>query len=236
MQPLLEIENIAAGYGKNLVLRNISLDVSDHDFIAVIGPNGSGKTTLLKTILGLVPITEGKINFRNAVKNIGYLPQVKHIDRKFPICVAEVVRSGLVSKQKSMNPAKPKEIVESLLKETGIFDIRNKSIGEISGGQLQRAFLCRAIISNPEILLLDEPDSFIDHHFEAELYEMLKELNKRMAILLVSHEVDAIKELVKSIAFVNGGLHQHSRPFTFTGVSSSKGCPVCNITNNEEIR
>lgn len=213
MDPLIKIQNLSVGYDKTPVLQNVSLDVFENDFLGVIGPNGGGKTTLIKSILGLLKPSAGKIEFRSDIsgnkKPIGYLPQVKHIDRKFPITVSDVVKSGLMMQNESFFSGNVKNKVDGLLRETGIFDIRNKAIGELSGGQMQRVFLCRAIISNPKILILDEPDTFVDNRFEGELYEKLRALNSEMAIILVSHDMGTIVKYVKTIACVNGNLHYH---------------------------
>lgn len=213
MNPLIKIQNLTVGYDKTPVLQNVSLDVYENDFLGVIGPNGGGKTTLIKSILGLLKPSAGKIEFRNDIgmkkKPIGYLPQVKHIDRKFPITVSDVVKSGLMMQNSSISVSNVKQKVNNILNETGIFDIRNKAIGELSGGQMQRVFLCRAIVSNPKILILDEPDTFVDNRFEGELYEKLRILNSEMAIILVSHDMGTIVKYVKTIACVNGNLHYH---------------------------
>lgn len=213
MGPLIKIQNLTVGYDRMPVLQNISLDIFENDFLGVIGPNGGGKTTLIKAILGLLKPMEGKINFRSDInrnkKPIGYLPQVKYIDRKFPITVADVVKSGLMMQNGSLSASNVKQKVDDILNETGIFNIRTKPIGELSGGQMQRVFLCRALISNPKVLILDEPDTFVDNRFEGELYEKLRVLNSEMAIILVSHDMGTIVKYVKTIACVNGNLHFH---------------------------
>ena len=213
MDPLIKIQNLTVSYDNTPVLQNVSLDVYENDFLGVIGPNGGGKTTLIKAILGLLKPTAGKIEFRSDInenkKPIGYLPQVKHIDRKFPITVADVVKSGLIMQNAAVSSGEVKKKVTGLMHETGIFDIRNKAIGELSGGQMQRVFLSRALISNPKILILDEPDTFVDNRFEGELYEKLRILNDEMAIILVSHDMGTIVKYVKTIACVNQNLHYH---------------------------
>ena len=214
MEPLIKIQNLTVGYDKTPVLENVNLEIHENDFLGVIGPNGGGKTTLLKAMLGLLKPASGKIIFRSDInvrkKPIGYLPQVRHIDRKFPITVFDVVRSGsLMQSQVELNTSEMKQKVENLLIDMGISNIRNKAIGELSGGQMQRVFLCRALLSDPKILLLDEPDTFVDNRFEGELYGRLRQLNNRMAIILVSHDLGTISTYVKTIACVNGALHYH---------------------------
>lgn len=238
MEPLIKIENLSVGYDKEPVLRSVNLEIFEKDFLGVIGPNGGGKTTLLKTILGLLDPMNGKIIFRNDINNrkkpIGYLPQVKHIDRNFPITVYEVVRSGSMMKStKKITSTEIKQKVEQLLAEMGISNIRNKAIGDLSGGQMQRVFLCRALLSDPKILILDEPDTFVDNRFEGELYEKLKQLNKEMAILLVSHDVGTISSYVKTIACVNGDLHYHPDNIITQSQLDGYNCPIKIISHGE---
>ena len=145
MNPLIKIQNLTVGYDRTPVLRGINLEIFENDFLGVIGPNGGGKTTLLKAILGILKPVEGTIEFRSDIKGknrpIGYLPQVKHIDRKFPISVFEVVKSGLMMQNGSKSSISVKQKVKDLLKEMGIYEIKDKAIGELSGGQMQRVFL-----------------------------------------------------------------------------------------------
>lgn len=238
MEPLIKIKNLTLGYDKEPVLSGVNLEIFEHDFLGVIGPNGGGKTTLLKAVLGLLRPMKGEIIFRKDIdkkkKPMGYLPQVKHIDRNFPITVFEVVRSGSMMEDSSkVSKAEAREKTEQLLVEMGIEHIRNKAIGELSGGQMQRVFLCRALISDPEILILDEPDTFVDNRFEGELYEKLKLLNKQMAIVLVSHDVGTISSYVKTIACVNGELHYHPDNIITQEQLNSYNCPIKLITHGE---
>lgn len=238
MDALIKIENLTLGYDKEPVLKKVNLEIFEKDFIGVIGPNGGGKTTLLKAVLGLLKPMSGKIIFRKDIdrqkKPIGYLPQVKHMDRNFPITVFDVVRSGsLMKNSKNLTSSEIKNKTEELLLEMGIANIRNKAIGELSGGQMQRVFLCRALLSDPKILILDEPDTFVDNRFEGELYEKLRHLNNHMAIVLVSHDVGTISSYVKTIACVNGELHYHPDNIITQEQLNSYNCPIKLITHGE---
>lgn len=237
MEPLIHIENMTVGYDRKPVLSNVNLQIFDNDFMGVIGPNGGGKTSLLKAILGLIQPFEGKITFRNDInfqkKPIGYLPQVKNIDHRFPITVFDVVKSGLMMSTIKETKEKTKQRVNDLLAETGIIEIRNKAIGELSGGQMQRVFLCRAIISNPKILILDEPDTFVDNRFEGELYKKLGKLNENMTIILVSHDVGTIAGYVKTIACVNGRLHYHTDNKITQEQLDDYNCPIQLISHGK---
>jgi zinc transport system ATP-binding protein len=237
MEPLIHIENLTVGYNRKPVLTNVNLQIFENDFIGVIGPNGGGKTSLLKAILGLIQPFEGEIIFRRDINNhkrpIGYLPQVKDIDRRFPITVFDVVKSGLMMDPAKKTKQKTKQRVNDLLAETGIFDISHKAIGEISGGQMQRVFLCRAIISNPKVLILDEPDTFVDNRFEGELYQKLVKLNENMAVILVSHDVGTIAGYVKTIACVNGRLQYHTNNSITQEQLDEYNCPIQLISHGK---
>ncbi|MCL1822098.1 MAG: ABC transporter ATP-binding protein, partial [Prolixibacteraceae bacterium] len=207
-KPLIHIHNLTVGYGNKTVIEDVDFKIFENDFVGVIGPNGGGKTTLLKAILGLVPVRSGKIYFREDLpkvkRPIGYLPQIKHIDRQFPITVLDVVRSGSLMRTVPFKNAREEcDAALILLDETGVLDLQKKTIGELSGGEMQRVFLCRALISDPKVLLLDEPDAYVDNLFEDELYKRLRTLNRKMAILLVSHDVSAISGYVKTVVFIN---------------------------------
>ena len=251
--PLIEIKNLSAGYDNRTVLRNINLTVYDRDFLGIIGPNGGGKTTLIKCILGLLKPTGGEILYRvattsgnssaphdnsaansqfstlNSQLSMGYLPQYNSIDRKFPITVEEVILSGL-SSQKSLISrftAAHREKARQVIARMGLEGLEERAIGALSGGQLQRALLGRAIISDPQLVVLDEPSTYIDKRFEARLYELLAEINHDCAIILVSHDIGTVLQQEKSIACVNETLDYHPD----TGISEewlerNFNCPI----------
>jgi zinc transport system ATP-binding protein len=240
MESLVEIRNLSAGYGQNIVLQEVDLLIHPNDFIGVIGPNGGGKTTLLKAILGLIPPLAGEIIFAESmtagnIHRIGYLPQINNIDRKFPVTVFDVVRSGLMSRKRLIGrySAEDNERSNLLMEEMGIFAIRDKAIGELSGGQIQRALLCRALVNNPKLLILDEPNTYVDNRFERELYEKLKVLNEKLAILLVSHDLGTISTYVKSYACVNSSLHYHSGNAVTPELLKSYECPIQIISHGD---
>lgn len=237
MEELVKIDNLSFGYDKTPVLEKVNLSVFEKDFLGVIGPNGGGKTTLLKLILGLEKPSQGKISFGKDLdgrkKPIGYLPQVRYIDRKFPITVMDVVLSGSIMLGKNKSKAEINEKAMQLLQDMGLTEIRKKAIGELSGGQMQRVFLCRALISEPKLLILDEPDTFVDNRFEGELYEKLLKLNKEIAIILVSHDVGTIVSHVKTIACVNKQLHYHPSNNITAEQLDSYNCPIQVISHGE---
>lgn len=231
---IIKIENLSAGYDQKTVLHDINLEISEKDFLGIIGPNGGGKTTLMKVILGLLKPSEGKITFYDngmpvEQLEIGYLPQYNSIDKKFPISIYEVILSGL-NRQKSLFSRFTKEHHERV-KETismmGLEGMENKPIGQLSGGQMQRALLGRAIVSNPKAIILDEPNTYIDKRFEARLYSLLEEINKQRAVILVSHDIGSVLQTVKSIACVNGTLDYHPQSeISAEWIEEKLQCPI----------
>lgn len=237
MKPIIEIKNLSAGYDGRTVLHDVNLSINERDFLGIIGPNGGGKTTLIKCILGLLKPTGGEIIFHTSEKAstkttstlLGYLPQYNSIDRKFPISVEEVILSGL-SIQKSLTSRftpEQKEKGRQIISRMGLEGLEHRSIGQLSGGQLQRALLGRAIISDPAVLILDEPSTYIDKRFEARLYELLAEINKECAIILVSHDIGTVLQQVKSIACVNETLDYHpDTGVTTEWLERNFNCPI----------
>ena len=216
MESIVSLKNVSVRYEDYMAIEGVNLDIYADDFICIIGPNGGGKTTLIKAILGTIPhsgeVTLSSTLFNGNKRLIGYLPQQSTFDRNFPISVLEVVMSGLQGDHgfTSRYNRTDKEKALQLLDRVGIADIADRQISEISGGQMQRVLLCRAVIAEPKLLILDEPSNFIDKRFESELYNILQELNKQMAIIMVSHDVNNISPVVKSIVCVNRTLHRHN--------------------------
>ena len=211
---LIELRGVNVDYAAFNALDNVSLTINEGDFVAITGPNGGGKTTLLKVILQLVKPSSGSLAFfhgEKAVKNlrIGYLPQKNEIDNRFPITVEEVVSSGLLGGKGLFGrlTAAERESVDSTLELVGLHDKRRSAIGTLSGGQLQRALLGRAIISRPPVLALDEPLSFIDKQFEPQLYEIIAKQAKQATILLVSHEMTTIYQMANRHIIVDHTVH-----------------------------
>ena len=232
--PIIQISDLCAAYEEKTVLSHVELTVYERDFLGIIGPNGGGKTTLIKCILGLHQLQKGKIHFYKNGKevpeiNMGYLPQYNNIDKKFPISVYEVILSGL-SKQKSIFQRynnEQHELVRQMIIQMGLEGMDKRAIGELSGGQLQRALLGRALVSNPEVIILDEPNTYIDKRFEAKLYSLLEEINKERAIILVSHDIGTILKNVKTIACVNETVHYHPHTEIPTEwLEENFGCPI----------
>lgn len=218
MNKVIQISELTVGYEHNPpILDKINLTVYQNDFLGIIGPNGGGKTTLLKAILGLVQPRSGKIGFyKNGQPedkiNIGYLPQITQIDKKFPISVHDVILSGIPPRRNLISRYTPsqKNRVAEVAEKMGVSQFLSSPIGDLSGGQLQRTLLGRAIVDEPDLLILDEPNSYVDKRFETNFYNILQQINLNTAIIMVSHDVGTVISLVKNIACVNRGLHYHA--------------------------
>lgn len=232
--PIIQLQDISASYGERMVLSHVNLSVYEHDFLGVIGPNGGGKTTLIKIILGLLKPVGGSLHFYRDGKEVpeitmGYLPQYNNIDKKFPISVYEVVLSGL-NKEKSLfsrYTSGQHEQVRKTILRMGLEGLEKRAIGELSGGQLQRALLGRALVSNPEVVILDEPNTYIDKKFEAKLYSLLEEINKERAVVLVCHDIGTILQNVKTVACVNEVLDYHpDTEVPQEWLEEHFGCPI----------
>jgi len=231
---LIELNKVSTGYKEKVILKNVTMNIFQNDFIGVIGPNGGGKTTFIKLLLGQLPAYGGSINyFLDKRQTIGYLPQQNQFDKKFPITAIEVVMSGLMTKKGIFGryTKTDRTKAEEVLEEVGVLHLKDKTIGDLSGGEMQRVFLSRALIASPEILILDEPSTYVDSNYEGELYEKLKVLNERMAIVLVSHDMGIISRHVKSIACINKDFHYHlSNKISKEQLDAYK-CPLKLITH-----
>lgn len=229
---IISISNLRAGYDGVVALEHVTLDIYDNDFIGIIGPNGGGKSTLVKAIMGVIPYS-GTIDYASSIcrggkPHIGYLPQVSSFDKSFPISVREVVLSGLQSKRGFLGryTKEDKMRVEELLDMVSLSELRNRAIGDLSGGQLQRVMLCRAIASKPKLLVLDEPTNFVDNRFENELYNILHHLSNEMAIIMVSHDLGTISSVVRSIVCVNRHVHRHDSNIITSEQLQNYDCPI----------
>ncbi len=231
---IILLKNVTFSYNTIPVLENVNLEIFEKDFLGVIGPNGGGKTTLLKLILGLLQPDKGTIKvFDRSAKEgrqfIGYVPQLITFDFDFPISVLEVVLMGKL-RQRRIGKRFNKEDVQSAtqaLKKVGMDDHKETEIGNLSGGQQQRVFIARALSTEPKLLLLDEPVASIDPKWQQEFYSLLNDLNKDLAIVLVTHDVSVISSYIDKIVCVNRKIHYHGT--TKDGIhkiSEMYHCPV----------
>lgn len=232
--PLISLQDVCVSYGSKSVLRAVNLCLHERDFLGIIGPNGGGKTTLVKTILGLKKADSGRITFfrdGHPVPAIamGYLPQYSRIDKRFPISVYEVILSGLNREKRLWQRFRPEqhERVRDMIGRMGLAGLEQCPVGALSGGQLQRALLGRAVISRPDVVILDEPNTYLDRHSESRLYALLEEINRRSAIILVSHDIGAVLQNVRAIACVNETLDYHpDTELPPDWLEEHFGCPI----------
>lgn len=227
MKYILEIEDLTFRYEDRNVLEHINLQVPNGAFLGLVGPNGSGKSTLLKCILGILKPKEGHIRlfgidskkFKDWSK-VGYVSQkANSFNSGFPATVFEVVSMGLFSKKglfRFLTKA-DKEKVREAIANVGMSDFADSNIGELSGGQQQRVFIARALVSNPQLLILDEPTVGVDVKNVESFYEMLEHLNKNLGItlILVTHDMGAVTEKVTHVACLNQHLHFHGNVEAF---------------------
>ena len=236
---LLQLKNISYGYNTDPVIDQVNFDIKKGDFVGMIGPNGGGKSTIIKIIMGLLKPWSGTIdigkNDKGAPISIGYLPQYHEFDKKFPISVEDVILSGLhtANNRRARISRDDRKKAKEALALLGLESYNKRAIGELSGGQMQRVFLGRSMISQPDLLILDEPVTYVDNRFENEMYQLLESINSTTGILLVSHDVGQIVSFVKTIACVNGTLHYHPSNRITDKVLESYNCPIDLITHGK---
>ena len=211
-ETLISLRGVTMQFDRKITLNDINLDICRGDFIAITGPNGGGKTTLLRIILRLLDPSKGSVTYlgdKGSGKRlrIGYLPQKNLIDSSFPVTVKEVTAFGLmntpdVSKEERMRR------IDDTIRLMGLSDHADSAISELSGGQLQRALIGRAIISRPEVLVMDEPLSYLDKDYEHKLYHIIEELAPTTTIILVSHEMSAIAGMANRHLIINHSLQE----------------------------
>ena len=214
--PVIEIHNLNFSFENRLILNDIHLEVSRGEFLGVIGPNAAGKTTLMKLILGLYQPDSGSIKILNqepqSIRHkIGYVSQKPESNRDFPVAVRDVVLMGRMGIDHSVGfyQQKDKTLTEDILQVLGLDSIADVSINELSGGQLQRVWVARALVCEPELLILDEPTSNIDLVAEENIFSLLREYRKDMTTLVVSHDVAFISSYIDRVACVNKNLITH---------------------------
>ncbi|MCA9828576.1 MAG: metal ABC transporter ATP-binding protein [Nitrosopumilus sp.] len=218
MMLIVEIKNITVQYSDVTALDDVSFVVNQGDFLGIIGPNGAGKSTLFDSMLGLNTKYAGIIKFfgedirksKNYLKEIGYVPQKPIFEKNFPATVSDVVRMGL---RNESNENK----IDEILQQLWIHELRNRRIGELSGGQLQRVFIAKALVNNPKILILDEPVTGIDQQSIELFYSILHELNSKQKITIIwsSHDLDAVSQLANHVACLNRTLFFHGESEKF---------------------
>jgi zinc transport system ATP-binding protein len=222
MYTVIELENVWFSYNGSPVLEDVNIVVHEKDFLSIVGPNAGGKTTILKLILGLIKPSKGVVRvFGNspvkARARIGYMPQHTSLDPMFPVSVLDVVLMGRLGRSMyfGLYRKEDKEAAKEALKRVELYDVRHRPFAELSGGQSQRVLIARALVSGPDLLLLDEPTANVDIAVGTEFYDLLDQLNKNMTIVLVTHDLGFVSRYVKNVACVNRRVVSH---------------PTCNIS------
>jgi zinc transport system ATP-binding protein len=214
MTHAVELEKVDYCYQQVPVLEDLNLTISSGEFMALIGPNGGGKSTLIKLILGLIRPDRGEIRVfgrkPDAARDlVGYLPQQVYFDPQFPINVFDTVLTGRYHGLAHGNTTEDVKAVEKALEDVGMLKFRDRQIGRLSGGQRQRVFIARAIVRQPQLLLLDEPMASIDPQMQESFYHLLNQLKGKMTIVLVSHDVGAVSSQADYVACLNQKLFYH---------------------------
>ena len=229
-QPVVSVEGVTFGYDARPALANVSLDIARTDYLAVIGPNGGGKTTLVKLILGLLEPWSGSITRRvSSAHAVGYVPQFAAFDRQFPLRVEEVVRMGRIGLRGAGKRYSTQDChaVDKTLRRMGLEALSGTNVSDLSGGQLQRTLIARALVGAPEVLFLDEPLASIDSESRGVVLDILEELNQSIPIIVVTHDVTLFTGSVRQIACVDRSLHYHaSGELTSEMLEEVYGCPV----------
>lgn len=249
--PIIQIADLSFHYKDQVVLQDVHLTVKSGDFVTIIGPNGGGKTTLVKIILGLIKPTNGTVlvHGRKPDKNgtvIGYVPQyIKH-NQSFPASALDVVLMGRYSPSKRLRFFSKKDdrkAAYEALEKMGVAKFAKRKISDLSGGQRQRVLIARALVTDPELLVLDEPTASLDTKGQTDFYELLKELNENLTILVVSHDFLIVSSYAKSIACVNKRLHYHQSVGStgelmeaFYSCSVEEVCPVEHVMRKVPVR
>ena len=213
----IEFDSVGFAYGEQTVLEDVSLHVPRGEFLALIGPNGGGKSTVVKLALGLLEPSQGRVSVLGrppgqAASRVGYVPQFSRFARDFPISVRETVLHGRLGRRAWWRPLnrQDRRAADEALSQTDALDLATRPIASLSGGQLQRVLLARALATEPQILLLDEPTAHVDTQSERNLFDRLAALGQRMTIVVVSHDVGLVSRYVSNVACLNHTLLCHT--------------------------
>jgi zinc transport system ATP-binding protein len=226
--PLIEVRDVTFGYGREVVLDHVSLAIQPRDFLAIIGPNGGGKTTLIKVILGLIRPWTGEVIVRTPRGHLGYVPQFSTFDRSFPLRIRDVVLMGKLGRRGLVRryTREDREDADRILERLKLTDVALSHVSGVSGGQLQRVLIARALAGDPEALFLDEPTASIDAESREVLREILEELNQRIPVVVITHDVTSLSPMASHIACINRRLFYHGAELDPHALEEVYGCPV----------
>jgi zinc transport system ATP-binding protein len=231
---IVRFDHVRFAYDADPILDDITFTLAPLDFLTIIGPNGGGKTTLLKLILGLLKPSRGMVRVlgqppEQSRRHVGYVPQNATIDARFPVTVWDVVLMGRLGRIPLGRKyrAEDRDMATTALRQVNLYDLRNRQIGRLSGGQQQRALIARALVTSPQLLLLDEPTASVDAQIKRDIYDLLRELNTRLTILMISHDIGVVSSHAKTIACLNRKLfYHHDKTITPDMLAEAYQCPV----------
>lgn len=235
METVISTNNLNVKFADTLALKDVELSIPKGDYVAIIGPNGGGKTTLLRTLIGLQKQSSGTVKLfgkqpKKTHSKVGFVPQFANLNRKFPISVFEAVCTGALTGGFHPFFKYNKDIKENAfvqMQRLGIDHLHQRGIAKLSGGEFQRMLIARALMNNPEMLMLDEPTASVDPASRELIYDLLGEINKTSTIIMVSHDLVAVASNVKSIICLNKTLIYHGEPsLSEETVSKLYGCPI----------
>jgi zinc transport system ATP-binding protein len=241
--PAVELTGVSAGYDGVAAVEDVTLRVEAGEFLGVVGPNGGGKSTLLKVMLGLLQPFSGEVRLLGGMParervRVGYVPQFASFSRDFPVSVREVVLMGRLGVSRSWfrHSREDRAIADRCLRETEISDLASRPIGEISGGQFQRVLIARALASTPQLLILDEPTANIDPRVERDLFELLRDINRDLTVIVVSHDIGFVSDYVSRVACLNRRLICHTtEPLSGETMARLYGHPVRRVDHRSRI-
>lgn len=230
----ISLDHVWVQYDNVVALEDITFSLEPLDFVSIIGPNGGGKTSLLKLLLGLVQPAQGTVRVfgkppTHSRDKIGYVPQQATLDKNFPIDVWDVTLMGRLGRTPLLRRyhKEDREIVADALHKVKMYEFRHRQIGKLSGGQQQRVLIARALVSQPKLLLLDEPTASIDSEIKRDIYELLCALNEQITIVMVSHDIGVVSSYIKTIACLNRKLVYHNeKDVTPEMLAETYQCPV----------
>jgi zinc transport system ATP-binding protein len=233
-EPMISLTGVSVSYGGVVVLEDVSLEIASQDFVGIIGPNGGGKTTLLKVMLGLVNPEKGEVSVmgekpEKGRRHIGYVPQRSLFNSDFPISVNEAVLMGRYPLRGPFHYYRREDrlSVGRALRSVGMEEYAGRQIGQLSGGQQQRVFIARALVANPAVLLLDEPTASVDPSLQGAFYDLLKELSRHMAVVMVSHDISAVSIYVDKVVCLNRKLFYHGpAELSAQALADTYQCPL----------
>lgn len=228
------VDHVWVRYGDVVALEDIHFCLHPLDFVSIIGPNGGGKSTFLKVLLGLITPNQGTVQIfgqppAQSRQELGYVPQQITHDKHFPVSVLDVALMGRLGRKPLFGnyTKEDRERADAALQKVKMESMQHRQIGRLSGGQQQRVLIARALVTNPKLLLLDEPTASVDQEMKRDIYELLIELNAQMTIVIVSHDIGAVSSYTKTIACLNRKLIYHEeKGVTTEMLSETYHCPV----------